>query len=316
MAQEKTMLKKSFHQKTGHATNAYLQDTAKYSGIELSGTIPTCVSCSIEKIRQKNIPKDNANKRTMHGDQMYLDISSMVQARSGGNKHWALMVDEATKYKKSFFLKRKNDQVEVIIDWLKELKNKYKIKVQRIRIDNAGENKMLVKSCDQNEMGIKLEYTAPVTPQQNGVVERAFVTPIGRGRAMMNHARFTVKERQEMWCEAAQTVTMLDNVLVQGKGDKPPHTKLYSEDPKYAKYVRTFGEIGVTAISSNKVARTKLDPRGRISLFVKNSLNHLADTHHFINLSTKIVIHSRDEQDMGSILYNTNKGYGTIRNRN
>ena len=127
------------------------------------------------------------------------------------------MVDEATKYKKNCVLKRKNNQVEVIIDWLKELKNKYKIKVQRIRIDNAGENKMLAKNCDPNEMGIKFEYTAPRTPQQKGVVQRAFVTLIGRGRAMMNHARFTVKKRQQMWCEAAQTVTMLDNVLVQEK---------------------------------------------------------------------------------------------------
>ena len=198
LAQEKKMSKKSFHQKTGHATNAFLQDTAKYYGIELTGTIPTCVSCSNEKIRQKNIPKENPSNSKTLSDQMYLDISSMAQARSGGNKHWALMVDEATKYKKSFFLKRKNDQVEVIIDWLKELKNKYKIKVQRIRMDNAGENKMLVKSCDQNEMGIKFEYTAPGTPQQNGVVERAFVTLIGRGSAMMNHAGFTVKKRQEM----------------------------------------------------------------------------------------------------------------------
>ena len=46
LAQEKKMAKKSFDQKTGHATNAYLQDTAKYYGIELSGTIPTCVGCS------------------------------------------------------------------------------------------------------------------------------------------------------------------------------------------------------------------------------------------------------------------------------
>ena len=196
----------------------------------------------------------------------------MAQASSGGNKHWELMVDEATKYKKSIFLKKKNNKVEVIIDWLKELKNKYKIEVQRIRMDNAGENNMLVKSCDQNEMGIIFEYTAPGTPQQNGVVKRSFVTLIGRGRAMMNHARITVNKRQEMWCEAAQTATMLDNVLVQEKGGKPPHTKFYSEDPKYAKYLRTFGEIGVTAISSNKVARTKLDPRGRISMFVGYSL--------------------------------------------
>ena len=208
----------------------------------------------------KNFPKENPNNSNTPGDQMYLDISSMAKASSGGNRHWALMVDEATKYKKSFFPKKKNDRIEVIIDWLKELKNKYKIKVQqRIRMDIAGGIKMLAKSCDQNEMGIKSEYTAPRTPQQNEVVERSFVTLIGRGRAMMNHARFTVKKREEMWCETAQTATMLDDVLVQEKDGKPPHTQFYGEDPKYAKYLRMFGEIGVTAISSNKVERTKLD---------------------------------------------------------
>ena len=129
-------------------------------------------------------------------------------------------------------------------------------------MDNAWENKILARSCDQNEKGIKFEYTAPGTTQQNGVLERASVTLIGRGRAMMNHAGFTLKKREEMWCEAAQAATMLDNVLVQAKGSKPPHTHFYSEDPKYAKYLRTFGEIGVTAISSNKGARTKLDQRG------------------------------------------------------
>ena len=67
---------------------------------------------------------------------MYLDISSMAEASSGGNKNWAFMVNEATTNKKSLFLKKKNSQVEVIIDWLKELKNKYKIRVQRIRMDN------------------------------------------------------------------------------------------------------------------------------------------------------------------------------------
>ena len=90
---------------------------------------------------------------------------------------------------------------------------------------------MLAKRCDQNEMGIKFDYTAPGTPQQNGVVERAFVNLIGRGRAMMNHARLTVKKRQEMWCEAAQTATMLDNVLVQEKDGKPPHVNFSVKIP-------------------------------------------------------------------------------------
>ena len=47
---------------------------------------------------------------------MYLDISSMRKPSMGGRQHWVMLVDEATKYKKSFFLKKKNEQVEPIIE--------------------------------------------------------------------------------------------------------------------------------------------------------------------------------------------------------
>ena len=103
-----------------------------------------------------------------------------------------MLVDEATKYKKSFFLKKKNEQVEPIIDWIKVLKARHEIQVKTIRCDNAGENKFLERETDKNELGNIFEYTAPGTPQQNGVLERAFVTVMGRARAMMNHAGFTM----------------------------------------------------------------------------------------------------------------------------
>ena len=62
LAQGKKMSKKSFHQKTRHTMNPYIQDTLKYYGIELSGTIPNCVSCFIEKIRQKIFQKKMQTK--------------------------------------------------------------------------------------------------------------------------------------------------------------------------------------------------------------------------------------------------------------
>ena len=125
-----------------------------------------------------------------------------------------MLVDEATKYKKSFFLKKKNKQVEPIIDWIKALKTRHEIQVKIIRCDNAGENKVLERESDKNELGIIFEYTAPGTPQQNAVVEIAFVTVMGRARAMMNHAGFTMAMRQQLWCEARQTAILLDNILV------------------------------------------------------------------------------------------------------
>ena len=38
------------------------------------------------------------------------------------------------------FLKKKNEQVEPIIDWIKALKAGHEIQVKIIRCDNAGEN--------------------------------------------------------------------------------------------------------------------------------------------------------------------------------
>ena len=75
--------------------------------------------------------------------------------------------------------------------------------------------------------------------------KRAFVTVMGRARAMMNHAGFTMAKRQQLWCEAAQTATMLDNILVQESAMSPPFTQFFGVDAKYAKHLRVFGEMCV-----------------------------------------------------------------------
>ena len=61
---------------------------------------------------------------------MYLDISSMRKPRMGGRQHRVMLVDEATKSKKSFFLKKKNEQVKPIIDLIKALKARHEIDCQ------------------------------------------------------------------------------------------------------------------------------------------------------------------------------------------
>ena len=215
-----------FHRVTGHAGYNLMDDTAMYYNVNLTGKVNNCLSCSLEKIRQNNIPKKNEDEIKNPGERMYLDISSMGKPSMGGRQHWVL-VDEATKYKKSFFLKKKNEQVEPIIDWIKALKARHKIQVEIIRCDNAGENKVLERESDKNELRIIFEYTAPETPQQNGVVERAFVTVMGRARAMMNHEEFTMAKRQQLWCESAQTATMLDNIFVQESAKSPPFTQCF-----------------------------------------------------------------------------------------
>ena len=102
-----------------------------------------------------------------------------------------------------------------------------------------------------------------MTREQNGVVETAFVTVMGRARAMMNHAGSTMAKRQQLWCEAAQTATMLDNILVQESAKSPPFTQVFGVDAKYARHLRVFGEMCVVADTDNKVGGPRLIQEAR-----------------------------------------------------
>ena len=148
--------KEYFHRVTGHAGHHLMDATAKYYKVNLTGKVNNCLSCSLEKIRQKNISKKNEDKSENPGERMYLDISSIRKPSMGGRQHWVMLVDEATKSKKSFFLKKKNEQVEPIIDWKKALKARHKILVKIIRCDNAGEIKSWKECQTRMSWGLSL----------------------------------------------------------------------------------------------------------------------------------------------------------------
>ena len=126
---------------------------------------------------------------------MYIDQSKVKHKSLGGQKNWLLVVDEATKFKWSYYLRKKSDQVEVLTGLSKKLKNKGKT-VKMIRCNNAGESKALEKECEKQGLGVEFEYTAPGTPQHNGKLERAFQTLYGRVRAMLNDTGLGDKQRK------------------------------------------------------------------------------------------------------------------------
>ena len=56
---EGSISKKMLHQVTGHAGQQLMADTAKYYWMNVTGIVPKCLCCSLEKIRHKNIAKKN-----------------------------------------------------------------------------------------------------------------------------------------------------------------------------------------------------------------------------------------------------------------
>ena len=57
----------------------------------------------------------------------------------------------------------------------------------------------------------------------------------------------------------------------------------------------------VVADIDNKVERTKIDPRGKISIFVGYSTQHAGDVYRLLNPKTSRVLHSRDVKWIGKM---------------
>ena len=62
------------------------------------------------------------------------------------------------------------------------------------------------------------------------------------------------------------------------------------------KFLRSFGEMAVIAISDGKKMRSKLDTRGRTGIFIGYADDHAGNVYRFINIQTKQIILSRDIQ--------------------
>ena len=290
-----------FHQMTGHTGEHLLRTTAENICIKLTGKLEPCEICAQAKIRQANIPKKKEKQvPSRPGYRLFIDICSFKHESMGGKRHWLIVVDKFSDCSHSFFLKRKSDQIDMIPIWIKELKAKYGIDIKYVRLDNNGENRSLQKECERQNLGIIFQFTAPGTPQQNSVVERKIPTLMGRSRAMMIEAGFSQQDKRKFWCEGISTATKLDNIMVRKERTKPPYTLFYNDELKYKKYLRSFGEMAVIAISDGKKMRSKLDTRGRTGIFVGYADDHAGNVYRFINIQTKKIILSRDIQWLNS----------------
>jgi hypothetical protein len=131
------------------------------------------------------------------------------------NPNWRIMVDERTQMKFSAFFAKKNLMVEPTCVQLNKWKNADKA-VKFIRMDNAGENKLLQTRLESAawKLDIQYEYTARDTPQQNHLAELGFAVLGNRGRALLYRANVPRADRFILWRDAFQTATLLDGLMM------------------------------------------------------------------------------------------------------
>ena len=169
---------------------------------------------------------------------LHMDLFGPTTYKSiGGNLYCLVIVDDFSRYTWVMFLGDKSETPEVFKTFARRAQREYNSPIVKIRSDNGTEfkNMKIEEWCD--EEGIKHEFSATYTPQQNGVVERKNKTLITLARAMLDD--YGTSER--FWAEAINTVCHASNlVYLHRLLKKTPYELITGKKPNIS-YFRVFG---------------------------------------------------------------------------
>jgi hypothetical protein len=120
--------------------------------------------------------------------------------------------------------------------FLKRAQNEFDAMVKKIKSDNDSKFKNTQVEDYLDQEGIKHEFSAPYTPQQNGVAERKNKTLIKSARTMLDE----YKTSDHFWAEAINTTCHVVNRLyLHQLLKKTPYEILTGNKPNVS-YFRVF----------------------------------------------------------------------------
>ncbi|KAJ9544570.1 hypothetical protein OSB04_024277 [Centaurea solstitialis] len=142
------------------------------------------------------------------------------------------------------------------------LNGKKYILVKVIRSDNGTEFKISTIEEYLTSVGITHNFSAPRTPQQNGVVERKNWTLVEAARTMLNASGLPLT----FWAKAVSTACYTQNrSLVVKRFEKTPYQLLYNRRPNI-KFFHVFG--CKCFVLNDREPVGKFDPKGDSAIFI------------------------------------------------
>ena len=153
-------------------------------------------------------------------------------------------------------MKEKSEALEKFKEFKAEFEKESGQSIKALRADRGGEYLSDEFSSFLKSNGIRAEFTAAYTPQQNGVAERMNRKLMEAARSMMIHAGVS----NEYWAEAVASAAYLLNRMVTAvfKSGETPFERWYRKKPDL-RNIRVFGCMVYSHIPEGK--RRKLDPK-------------------------------------------------------
>lgn len=259
-----------WHLRYGHLGNDNLLKLVKknlVSGMQIDGAGHErllCEPCISGKLTRQPFPARQQKHSGRPLEIVHSDVCGPIDPVSwDGNRYFVSFTDDYTHLSVVYLLRSKSEVLERLREYEAMAKAHFGTKMSRLQCDNGGEytGEAVKRFCKQR--GIRLEFTVPYTPEQNGVSERLNRTVIEKVRAMME-AKSVPKF---LWGEAVYTAVYLLNrsPSVAVAGDVTPLEAWSSRKPDVS-HLRVFGSE--CYIHVPKQLRKKLGVKSEKVLFV------------------------------------------------
>ncbi|KAK1694018.1 hypothetical protein QYE76_010715 [Lolium multiflorum] len=273
-----------WHRRLGHVNMRNLKQLLKGEHIVGLTDISfekdrVCSACVAGKQLKKKHPIKSIVTTSRPLELLHLDLFGPSHYDTlGGSKYGLVIVDDYSRYSWVFLLKSKDETHREFITFAKKAQRTYESEIKAIRTDNGTEFKNYTMQEFVDDEGIKHEFSAPYTPQQNGVVERKNRTIIEMARTMLSE----FNSPHNFWGEAISTAVHYSNRLfLRPLHNKTPYELLTGNKPNVT-YIRVFG--CKCLVKNNKGKLGKFETRTIEGIFVGYAENSHA--YRYYNRST------------------------------
>ena len=228
-----------------------------------------CVGCVAGKMHRSPFPIGRTRANQV-GQLIHADVCGPMHVTTpNGAKFFVLFTDDFSGRRHVNFMKQKCEVADFFKEYVSILRSETNNLVHTLRSDNGGEFISTSFKSWLSEKEIRFESSAPHTPEQNGVAERANRT-IFEARRSLLHAKHLPLD---LWGEAIACAVYVLNRVINSISSVTPHQKWYGLKPNVS-HLRIFGSIAFIHIP--KVERRKLDAKSLKCFFVGYSLTQKA----------------------------------------
>ena len=281
---------KLWHQRLGHL---HLKGVKKALSSEAIRGLPDlkivegsiCGECQIGKQTRMSHPRLEHQVTSKVLELLHMDLMGPMQVESIDGKMYVLVVvDDFSRFTWMNFIREKSDTFDVFKDMGTQLQREKNCGIVRIRSDHGTEFKNA--KFDEYCLGerIKHEFSSPITPQQNGVVER-------KNRTLKESARVILHAKHlpyRFWVEAMNTTCHIYNRVTLRTGTTKTLYELWKGRKPTVKYFDVFGSKFY--ILSDRDYIRKIDLKSDEGIFLGYSTNNRA--YRVFNSKTETVMES------------------------